>query len=390
MFPLSARALASLPRSRTQSARVDALHDGVIVKRMGGQDGSELPPTFDPLLAGFVPSLSGTVNVSRQQIGRDGTAAFLDLAGVLTPDDVNDLFAPLIAEIRPWIGIHYWDATQAEKDAGDDVEWVPLGTLPVLSVEGTWPQKQVGGQDRLSFMQPFVGNYSITAGTPTDTAIRNLLATFIPAAHLQTNIPDTEFTVPATLYTEQDSSLDAVHALAKSMGMRLFADPMGVITVAPEASTDDPPAISYAPGPDSMMLRPQRNVDASGSHNIFVVTGESASGVLRGVVQDLDPNSLTYIGRVGPRPMFEANPLMQSPAQCVLAAKTIMARELGIADTIAVPVVPNPALDAGDVIQVSDPDQSINFPLVVDSFSVPLRASDGAMTISCRSRVIRQ
>lgn len=392
MWPLSARALSSLARSHTQSARIDVLHDGILAKRLGGQDGSEIPVTFDPLSAGFVPAISGSVNVSRNQIRRDGSCTFLDLSGTLAPTDVNDLFAPFIAEIRPWIGIHYWDATAAEIAAAADVEWVPLATLVVTSIEGAYPAVTVSGFDRLTFLQPFVGNYIIANGTSTTQALLDLLTSQIPPSRQQFNLPDkSEFTTPLTTYTEADSSLDAAHALAISMGTALYCDPMGVVIAQAEATTSDPPSIIYSPGPTSMMLRPQRSIDASNAHNVFVFTGEQpgSNAPVRGVAKDLDPNSLTYVDRIGQRPTFQSSPLIISPGQAELAAKTFMQRELGIADTIAVPVIPNPAFDSGDIIQVIDTDQNINFPLIVDSFSIGLRASDGGQTLSCRSRVIR-
>lgn len=387
MYPISTRALASLGRSGRQTARVDVLHDGRLERRLGATD---LPAVWDPGAETLVPTLAGTVNVARQQIRRDATISFLDLAGVLTPNDTQDLFAPWIAELRPWVGIYYWDATAAEQDAGTDIEWIPLGTMPVVGLDGDWPQLQVKVLDRLAHLSPFVGGYSIAAGTPSAQALADMLATQVPASHLQTNLPDSEFTTPALLYNEQDASLDAAHALAVSMGLVLYADPMGVITAMEEPSTDDPPAISYAPGPDSMMLRPQRNVDASKAVNVFVATGETAGGApVRGVVQDNDPDSLTYVQRIGPRPFFYSSPLLQTPAQCELAARATMHREIGIPDTIALPVVPNPAAEAGDVLQLADPDQYINFPLIADSFSTQLRVADGGQTIQCRSRVIR-
>lgn len=392
MWPLSTRALASLGRSHTQSARIDVLHDGGLVKRLGGQDGSEIPVTFDPLLAGFVPAMSGTVNVSRNQIRRDGSVSFLDLAGVLEPDDVQDLFAPFISEIRPWIGIHYWDATPSEIALGDDVEWIPLATLVVHAISGTFPAIEVSGFDRLSFLQPFVGNYVIANATPTSQALFDLLTAQIPTNRQDFNIStDNEFTTPLTTYTEQDASLDAAHDLALSMGLALYADPMGKIIAAAEPTTDDMPSMTYQPGPTSMMLRPQRNIDASNAHNVFVFTGEQpgSNAPVRGVAMDLNPNSLTYVDRIGERPFFDSSPLVISAAQAQLAANTSMRRNLGIADTIAVPIVPNPALESGDVIQVVDNDQGINFPLIVDAFSTSLRASDGGQTLSCRSRVVR-
>lgn len=389
MWPLTARALASLPRDGRVSARVDVLHDGQLAQRLGG-GGLALPPAWDPYAADFVPSLGGTVNVSRQQIGRDGTCRFLDLAGVLTPDDVTDLFVPMIAELRPWYGIHYWNATPAEVLTGTDIEWVPLATLVITGTDGTYPELAVSGFDRLWHLAQFVGNWAVAAGTPTHQALADLLASQIPASHLKLDIPTSEFTTGALLYAEQDQSIDVAHAMALAMGMRLYADPMGVVTAGPEASTEDPPAMVYEPGPDSMLLRPRRGIDATQAKNVFVFTGEAPDGtVVRGEFRDEDPESLTYWPRVGKRPKFDSSPLMRTAEQCYLAARTTAARELGVPDTIAVPIVTNPAHAAGDVLQVRDPDQRIDFPLIVDSFPVNLRAADGEQLITCRSRVIR-
>lgn len=387
MWPISDRALASLARSGRESARVDVLRDGQLVKRIGG-DGAPLPTVWSPYAEAFVPALGGQVNVARQQIRRDGHVEFLDLDGVLTPDDVDDLFAPMISELRPWVGIHFWDATPAEQAAGADVEWVPLGTLVITDVEGEYPAKKVSGYDRLWHLTPFVGNWPIAAGTPLHVALINLLSDQIPAGKLRLRIPETEFTAGALLYTEQTESIDKAHELALAMGLALYADPMGEIVARPEPSLDDPPAMTYEPGPTSMLLRPKRGVSAREAINVVVFTGEDSAGIpVRGVAEDTDPRSLTYVGRVGRRPAFESSPLIRTFAQAQLAARTSLTRQVGQADTYGVPVIQNPALEAGDVLRVRDPGQLIDLPLVADGF--PCNLGPAVQDIAMRSRVLR-
>jgi hypothetical protein len=110
---------------------------------------------------------------------------------------------------------------------------------------------------------------------------------------------------------------------------------------------------------------------------------------VRGYAQDDNPNSATYVGKVGRRPYFASSPLITTDHQAALAAKTRLLNILGIPNTISVPIIPNPALEAGDVITVTDTSQGINEPMIVDSFSISLRVSDGETTLTCRPQVIR-
>lgn len=383
MWGMTERAKASLARSGDQSARIEVLHDGEVSARLGSV------PVKDRLSGEFIPSIGGNVSCSRQAIRRDGVVSFLDLSGDLAPTEIGDLFQPLVSEIRPYIGIHYWDATALEIRNEQHIEWIPLATLVVQEYDSaSWPEVTVSGQDRLSFLTPFVRGYSIFDATPNDTAIHEIFELKVPASHLRINLPQTEFTTGALLYEENTASLDRVHELALAAGWALSANPLGEIRAITEPTTEDEPLIIYEPGPKSMLLRPQRNISARDIVNVVVFTSEDlVSTAIRGEARDDDPTSLTYWQRVGEYPKFESSPLMRSTAQCELAARTMLNRLLGLADNIAVPVVPNPALDAGDVIWVSD-GEAINFPLIVDSFTTYLRASDGDQVIKTRSRVI--
>jgi hypothetical protein len=110
---------------------------------------------------------------------------------------------------------------------------------------------------------------------------------------------------------------------------------------------------------------------------------------VRGYAQDDNPNSLTYVGRIGVRVYFDSSPLVTTQDGANLAARTTLQRILGISDTIVAPIIPNHALESGDVAHVIDPDQNIDRTVIVDSFPIPLRASDGTQELTCRSQVIR-
>lgn len=537
MYPVTQRFLDTLARSHTRKSFVEVLHSGIVVARISGDE------VIDPDTGTQIMSIGGSVAVDKTAVRRSGVINFLDISGQLLPDEVSDLFAYVNTEIRPWVGVEYWDAKASDvttvkelvpngdfetnvngwvglnatptRDTGqffDGVasmkvtwttggalteaalitpkidnlipgsrwiasamircptggpravlqvgdestftiasntpvadstwqqlklpftvgdnghisfgvynldaatagqlcnldlvtitnvdefistteEYVPLATLVVTDVEGSYPQLSVTGYDRMWFLDRFSAAYAIVKGTDYDVAMRDLLASQVPASQLAINIPNTDLNVSAAnlLFNEQDSAQDALHSLGTGAGWSVFVDPMGVFTAIDEPSTDDDPVMSYAPGQFSMMMRPRRSIAASQFYNAVVFTGESpANGAapFRGYAQDDDPNSLTYVGNVGVHVYFESSPLMTSNAQCTLAAKTALLRVLGIPDVITVPIIPNPALDSGDVIQVTDLDQAIDFSLIIDSFPFNMRASDGEQVLTCRAHVI--
>jgi hypothetical protein len=539
MWLASSRFFDTLARSHDQLAYVEILHNGQVVATLTGE---QMP---DPLTGTNVMSIGGGVQVDRTSIRRSGTINFLDVSGQLLPDEVGDLFQYGVTEIRPWVGVRYWDASDAERDydprvemvangtfetdvtgwvgfggatnsrdtgvfnsgvasmkvtwattaalqqaayvsptytglmpgaayigsawircpvggirsclsvndgvvyavysqpvpadgvwhpvtieavaqangnltfdisnydaatAGqianiDDVsftpmfqtskpsvqtEYVPLATLVVTNAEGNYPQLSISGFDRMWYLGRFPVPYYLARGTNALDALVALISTFVPGDRLQLNLDDNDQTTPTLMYAEQDDAADAAHALCLIHGHELYVDPMGVFTCVAEQSSEDDPVMTYAPGQFSMLMRPQHKIDASSFYNAVVFTGESAAGTpFRGYAQDDDPNSLTYVGRVGIRVYFESSPLMTSDAMCQLAAKTALKRVLGIQGYFTVPVIPNPALESGDTIRVIDPDQGIDMSLIIDSFPVNMRATDGEQVITCRANVIR-
>jgi Domain of unknown function (DUF5047) len=377
MWATTDRFKAALAGSHEAVSRVDLLDAGVPQVMIDGTTG-------DADLTG------GSVTVGRSVVRRQCDVDLADVDRSLTPADATSLLAPLRGEIRLWRGVRFPDATWAEQRAGTDVELVPVGTFIVVDVDMDYPTIRVSGADRMRILaeSKFLVPFAVAAGTNVATALGQLLATVLPTSKLALNLPTTDATTGALVYDAQDSPADAATALANAAGWSLYADPMGVITATSEPDpAADPVAATYAAGPGSMLLKARRGLSGAGVFNAVVATGEdpALTAPVRGYAEDTDPTSITYARATGVFPRFYGSPLLRTNEQAAQAALTILRREGGIADTVAVAALPDPSLEAGDVIRVDDT-RGIARLLVVDSFGVSLGAA--AQEIVCRSTVV--
>ena len=83
--------------------------------------------------------------------------------------------------------------------------------------------------------------------------------------------------------------------------------------------------------------------------------------------------------------LFFPSQYVTSQAQAQEAANGALRRAGGYAEQVRINVIPNPALEADDVIQVTRARSKTNNKYVIDSFNVPLNAS-GVMNINTRQR----
>jgi hypothetical protein len=393
MYPVSQRYLDTIARPHTQLAYVDVLKDGnLIATSFGGT-------LVDPQTGAVAQPISGNITVDKTSIRRAGNLTFTDVSGQLVPQDVDSLFAPFSTEVRVWVGVRYWDSplavitdpTTNVTTLQVDTEFVPLVTLVVTKVAADYPQLTVSGFDRMQLLGTFPSPYAVASGTEVTQALLNLLSANLPSGRISTNLPTgAEQTTGDLLWDVQTPVADAAHDIAQSAALQLFVDPMGTFTATNEPSTNDAPVLTYQPGQFSMMQRPKREISAEEMYNAVVFTGEPTDGTapVRGYAQDDDPGSLTYVGRTGVRIYFASSPIIRTAAAANAAAKTTLLRILGLTDSLNVAVMPNHALECGDVIYLKDPQQGIDFPVLIDSFSPSLRASDGWMLLTCRNRVI--
>src|SRR5947207_2952596 len=163
MWPVTQRFIDTLSHSYERRAYVEVLQDGVVITTL---DAFTMP---DPVTGSLVQSIGGSVSVDRRAVRRSGVINFADISPDANPSEVLDLLQPLVTEIRPWVGVKYWDATQVEADPW---EYVPLGTLVVAAVDtSSYPQVGVQGYDRMWMVGPFTAALSIPSGTVVSDAM---------------------------------------------------------------------------------------------------------------------------------------------------------------------------------------------------------------------------
>jgi hypothetical protein len=384
MWPATQRYFDTLARSHDQIVKIDILKQGSVYVSLN--DGF----IIDPNTGKRVSTIGGSISVDKTTIRRNGNVVFIDPSGQLLPDSASDLFAPYVTEIRAWVGVRYWDAYETEPLTSDNSEYVPVGTLVITNPTNSFPQLTMNGYDRMWYLDNFQSPYTIPAGTKVSQAITDILTLKVPGGSLQYNIPDTtEFITSALIYDADTSSADAVFNLAQNSGYQLYCDPMGIFQMTDEPTTNDAPVMTYARGAFSMLNRPTRDIGSSQMYNAVVVTSEgSTTAPVRGFAQDDNPDSLTYVGSVGVHPMFISDPSILTQGQADVSAGRHLKAVLGVSDTTAVPIFTNHALESGDVINVTDDQQNLSENLLVDSFTVPFRASDGLQNLTCRSNVL--
>jgi hypothetical protein len=118
-------------------------------------------------------------------------------------------------------------------------------------------------------------------------------------------------------------------------------------------------------------------------YNGVVVRGESATSdaaPVSAAAYDLDSTSPTRwgdpaAGAFGMVPYFMSLPTITTVAQAQAVARANLARHLGAASSVDLSTVPNPALEAGDVIDIIAGGEARRH--VVDSFTVPLSPGGG-------------
>jgi len=193
----------------------------------------------------------------------------------------------------------------------------------------------------------------------------------------------------------------AITDLAESIGAWVYFDRNGVATIADlptiGASADWLVDSSTA----GVLTSLDRSRDRTKSYNVVVVSSSATTGDAfpTQYVWDDDPTSRTYAGtdppsgaNVGPFgivPYFYDTPLPLSVDGARAAGAAILARAVGLASQVSLGQVPNPAVDAFDVLDVLPAKERYDIPRVLerhiaDTVTHPLVVGQ-AQTIDGRS-----
>lgn len=274
-----------------------------------------------------------------------------------------------------------------------DVEMAQLGVFRVESLERTLSAGKktvtLTGWDRSMQVadQRFRNPRRFNAQTGV-TLIQLLITEVYPDAVFHVLTTDT--TNIKKHHVDRDR-WEEVQRVAAVCGLEVYADTNGewVIQDIPDITTAMPVWIVDA-GPGGVLVSASDTVSREGVPSVVVALGESVSGDDPPVISasphgyDNDPLSPTYyLGAYGLVPRFFSSPLLRTQAQADKAADKQLANHKGATRTISFEAVPNPALDAGDAVQVVYPDRSGELHLL-DALTIPL-GPGGTMSSETRA-----
>lgn len=355
-------------------------HD--IASRVTIYDGSDDPPVVDEVT-------DGTVTVDAQAAMRHHVdqltfvnSSPLDLGLV----DADSLLAPFGNEVFLERGIAWPDR---------DPEYCPLGVYRFeTSTQTSDGLTVITGNDRSAkisearFEQP----RSIAAGTNIGEAILDGIFEHYDGIEYDFAETDREFSQPYLL-EEQGDPWAAYQNMAGDIGFELFFNGRGIPVFRPIAiAVSGSPVDELAEGEGGVLIDVDKGWDRGPAYNKVIVTGEGTGvegEVLpRGEAFDDNPASPTYYyGKFGHKPMWFPTPLVGSDSEAENTAAGRLAGVLGIAQTINLDTIPNPALEPNDVVRVRRDQLDLDEDNVLDGFTISL-AADKSMGAKTRATAV--
>lgn len=346
MYPVSTRFLATLPQAHTIVTQVQLFRtDGQVV---------DLPHTGGSVPVDCKAAIRRTCSVTSADVS-------------LIPTSPSDQLAVYGARLRISRGIDFGDGTQ---------ELVPLGLFRLDSVDGdpTLGPVTLSGQAIECIVQDdkFTTPYRAT-GTVVG-AITALILRSIPDAQVVSLI--TDMAIGARTWDVEGDPWAAVQEIAAAAGAECYtnADGAFVISTLPDLSTAEP-VWSVEAGEGGVYLKAKRGMSSAGVFNGVVARGEgteTGAAAVSYLATDDDPGSPTYWGGpFGRRPTFYSSATIINGASAQAAALLKLRAAKAPNATGDFSSLPNPALDAGDVLRVAHPDGLRELHQAA-SFSVPL------------------
>lgn len=178
----------------------------------------------------------------------------------------------------------------------------------------------------------------------------------------------------------------AVAELATSIGADAYFDVDGELVVAPSPDLSSPAVWAVDAGEGGVLIGQADALDRAGAANGVFVRGQASAEVapIEVIVVDSDPSSPTRwggpFGRVGH--VIESTAI-QTVGQATAIATDELARRLGLTRTLSLTSAPNPALEPGDVVEVTLADGTVELHLL-DRVTIPLDVV-GAVQLETRS-----
>jgi hypothetical protein len=309
----------------------------------------------------------GSVTVDRgQAIRRTCTVTVAD--PTLIPRTPADQLATYGAQLRISRGVEYGNA--------DDVELVPLGVFRLDSVDGDVNEGPVtlSGKDLSAIVADDKLTAPYTASGTVVSAVTALIQRSIPTAAVISTITDQG--IGKRTFDVEADPWAGCQEIASGAGAEVYCNPDGVFVIAtlPDLSTATP-VWEIAAAEGGAYIKANRGMSSAGVYNGVLARGENTSESVPPVQYlaiDGDPNSPTYWdGPFGRRPDFFTSSTLTTTAACQNAATLRLAQAKAPNATGDISSLPNPALEAGDVLRAQHEDGSRELHQAA-SFTVPL------------------
>ncbi|MGH3095559.1 MAG: DUF5047 domain-containing protein [Streptosporangiales bacterium] len=247
----------------------------------------------------------------------------------------------------------------------EGVDLVPLGYYRIYDVDapvdGTL---RVAGQDRMSALveAKLTATVQFKATATVAGVFDRLVHEVLPAVEVafdyQVGADELGRSMVAGDPEDPDSDNDRYQFLADlatSRGKVMYFDEAGRLRVT-AAPRIDVPVFAVDAGPKGVLLDDTRSLSRQGVYNGVVATGEGADAKepVRALVVDTNPGSPTYWdGDFGKVPKFYSSPKLKTSSMAVDAAATLLGQNIGLPYSVDFAMVPNPALEVLDPIEIT-------------------------------------
>lgn len=186
----------------------------------------------------------------------------------------------------------------------------------------------------------------------------------------------------------KDRWADGVEVLATSIAAEVFFDPIGRLVIRPQPTLTDPLAWLMKTGSGGVVLTKTDSQKRENVYSQVIVSGMRVDGAspVYTIVQDTDPASPTYVsGPFGVRNRRFTSAAITTLAQANIVGAALLEKARGEQANVTLTTLPNPALDAGDVVKL--PAAAGPYLFVLDKITTGLSPT-AAQQLSTRSKVL--
>lgn len=260
--------------------------------------------------------------------------------------------------------------------------WVPVGTFVLIdAAEGdALGTVRITGQDRWVRINRARFEQPVTTSGDTVAAIVNLIQSADASIPVDIRRAPAGGTHQPALW-DRDRS-EAIVKLAASIGCQVYMDPMGTAVVRMRPTLGGP--TTWRVGYDNARVSGRRGVSSEYTYNAVAVKSQPQGQAPLYAAARVQSGRLAYGGPFKRRARFYSTSLVNTQAGLQAMADGLLPTVQGVARTVDLTTLPNPALDADDVVPV-EVAPGLWERHMVDGYTLPLGLGDGTVPLATRS-----